>query len=274
MENISLKIESKEKLLWRNIRVFRVRHGNTPYNEQLKGIPSDDMIDLTEQGIKEIESASENISQKLNKDEDIVYLAHSPRKRTRDSAQIIKKYLTDKGFTVWEDPKERHVQNRIRSTDILDAEFKSISHDESAYAPAFRELLAEMKESVPLGTTPAEYWRQGGIGVLETKESVEQRSKDQLAFLMRIAHTIQPKIDKHIAVVEVEHEETLDELISHATNGGVSAEKGNGPATGEVFELIIPTDSDEIEINSLSRNIHANPVHFDYLKRDFKHESK
>lgn len=33
------KIESKEKHAWENIEVFRVRHLQIPYHEQLKGIP-------------------------------------------------------------------------------------------------------------------------------------------------------------------------------------------------------------------------------------------
>jgi broad specificity phosphatase PhoE len=152
IENPFHNLESSEKISWKNIKVFRVRHGNTPYNEQLKGVPDESEIDLTEQGIKEIEQAAENISQRLNKDEDIVCVIYSPRKRTRDSAQIIRKYLTDKSFTVWEDIKRREEQDRIRSTDILDSDFNPIYHDEPAYAPAFRELLLKIKHSVPAGT--------------------------------------------------------------------------------------------------------------------------
>jgi len=53
--------EKKEKEAWKHIKVFRVRHGNTPYHEQLEGIPGD-KIDLTEKGIKEIKSAAEKIA--------------------------------------------------------------------------------------------------------------------------------------------------------------------------------------------------------------------
>ncbi len=267
------RIESNEKPSWQNIKVFRVRHGHTPYNEQLKGIPDDDTIDLTEQGIKEIEASAENISQRLNKDEDVVCVVYSPRKRTRDSAQIVKNYLIDRGFTVWDDPKEREDQYRVRSTDILNSESQPISHNEPAYAPAFRELLSSLKQSVPHGSTATQHWKQGGVDVLETPESVDKRSKDQLAFLMRVAHTIQPKVDKHIVVVELEHEETLDDVVSHATDGVTSIQGGSGPKTGEVFELEIPVVGDEINIKSLNRDIQAKPVHFDYLKRDFKHDS-
>ena len=266
-------IESSEKPSWKNMKVFRVRHGNTPYNEQLKGVQDNETIDLTEQGVREIEEAAENIAQRLNKDEDVVCVVHSPRKRTRDSAQIIRNYLTDRGFTVWDDPKEREEQYRVRSTDILDSESQPISHNEPAYAPAFRELLSSLKQSVPPGSTATQHWKQGGIDVLETPENVGQRSKDQLAFLMRIAHTIQPKVDKHIVVVELEHEETLDDIVSHATDGATSIQGGSGPKTGEVFELEIPVVGDEINIKSLNRDIQAKPVHFDYLKRDFKHDS-
>ena len=274
MEKLSRATESNEKPSWKNIKVFRVRHGQTPYHEQLKGIPDEDTIDLTEQGIKEIEEAAENISQKLNKNEDVVCIVHSPRKRTRDSAQIIRKYLTDRDFIVWDDLKEREAQNRVRSTDIFDSESKPISHDEPTYAPAFRELLSKIKESVPSGRTATQHWKKGGIDVLETPESVGQRSKDQLALLMRVAHTIQPKVDKHIVVVELEHEETLDDIVSHATAGETSIQKGSGPKTGEVFELEIPVAGDEINIKSLNRDIQAKPVHFDYLKREFKHDSE
>lgn len=273
IENPFHNLESSEKISWKNIKVFRVRHGNTPYNEQLKGVPDESEIDLTEQGIREIEQAAENISQRLNKDEDVVCVVHSPRKRTRDSAQIIRNYLVDRGFTVWDDPKEREEQTRVRSTDILNSESQPIPHNEPAYAEAFRELLSNIKQSVPPGSTATQYWKQGGIDALETPESVGQRSKDQLAFLMRVAHTIQPKVDKHIAIVELEHEETLDDIVSNATDGSTSIREGNGPKTGEVFELEIPVVGDEVHIKSLNRDIEAKSFHFDYLKRDFKHDS-
>jgi len=101
--------EKKEKEPWQHIKVFRVRHGNTPYHEQLEGIPGD-KIDLTEKGIKEIENAAEKISSNIDKDQDIVCFGFSPRKRTIDSANIIRTYLIKNGFTVWEDPKNREEQ--------------------------------------------------------------------------------------------------------------------------------------------------------------------
>jgi bisphosphoglycerate-dependent phosphoglycerate mutase len=251
-----------------------VRHGQTPYNEQLKGVPAEDEIDLTEQGIKEIEAAAESIASRLDKEEDIVCLTHSPRKRARDSINIIKKYLGDAGFTVWEDQKGRESQDRIRSTDILDEEDAPIPHDDPAYAPAFRELIQGLKEELPEGVSATEYWKEGNVEGIEQPESVDRRAKDQLSFLMRVAHTIQPKVDKHIALVQLEHEETLDDLVARATDGEVSISAGDGPATGEVFELDIPVEGDEIEIIPLSRESPSTSVRFDYLKRDFINESE
>lgn len=269
---VSGQIE-KEKTRWENIKVFRVRHGNTPYNEQLKGIPDKDTIDLTEQGIEEIKNAAKNISSRLDKENDIVCIINSPRKRTNDSAQIIKEYLIAEGFNIWEDQKGRQEQYRVRSTDILDSNLKPISHDELEYAPAFRELLSKIKQVVPAGTSATKYWKEGGINDLEAPADVDKRSKNQLALLMRIARTIQPKVDKHIAIIELEHEETLDDLLTRATDGEAGLKRDSGPKTGEVFELGISTNSNKITVKSLNRDFETKSLNFNYLKRDFENES-
>jgi hypothetical protein len=90
---------------------------------------------------------------------------------------------------------------------------------------------------------------------------------------MRIAHTIQPKVDKHIAIVETEHEETLDDLLTRATDGKAGLKKDSGPKTGEVFELGISTTSNEIIVKSLNRDFETKTLNFDYLKRDYENES-
>ncbi len=274
-ESTHQAFEKKEKEKFKHIKVFRVRHGNTSYYEQLKGLPGD-IIDLTEQGIKEMESAAEKIASNINKEEDIVSFGYSPRKRTIDTANIIKKHLKKEGFTIWEDPKNREEQERVRSTDIMNDDNEAISHKELEYVPAVQELLSIIKDEVPEGETATKYWKEGNIDALEKPDSVDSRSKAQLAKLMRIAHTIQPKIDKRLVIIQTEHEETLDDMLLKVSDGENGVTLGSGPHTGEVFELDIPVDTsdDEINVKSLTRDIKTKPIHFDYLKREYKDESK
>lgn len=272
-QQIELGQIEKEKVSWKDIKVFRVRHGTTHYYEQLKGIPDSSVIDLTEQGIEEIKGAAKNISLRLDKKNDIICIINSPRKRTHDSAQIIKEYLANEGFEIWEDKKEREGQHRIRSTDILNSNSKPIAHDELEYAPAFRDLLLKIKQVVPAGVSATKYWKEGGLSDLENPIDVEKRSKSQLALLMRIAHTIQPKVDRHITIIELEHEETLDDLLTRATNGEAGIKNDSGSKNGEVFELGISTDSDNVTVRSLNRDHAVKSLKFNYLVRDFKDES-
>lgn len=247
-----------------SLRVFSVRHGDTLYLEQIRGDVKDDEIDLTEKGVAQITSAAEKIAQRIDKSDSIVWVIGSPRKRTRDSAEIIRTYLRDNGFQVHDDVKQREDHDRVRSVDVLDEEQAAIDPKD----PKYVEKIAEVMASFPQGVVPTQYVTLNKVSGLEPSVDVRKRATSQLAYLMRIAHTIQPGSKKQIIIVQTEHEETMDPVFEEASEGRFTVKKVTGAQKGEVIELSIPVQGDEIGIDFIDRDEKAT-IKFDYLKRRF-----
>lgn len=257
---------------WESIRVFRVRHGDTPYKEQLGGL-EEGGIDLTEKGVQQLEEAANEIAERLDKEGDVISIISSPRQRARDSADIIRRILIERGFSVWEDPKERIEQDRIRSTDLFNDEDEIIHVDDPKYVEGWSKIAADMPQQLQQGETGTQLWKRGGIASTEKSEDVYSRSRDQLTFLTRIARQIQPKVDKHIVIIQVEHEETMDDLLEVASGGKLGIAAGSGSEKGEVFELDIPVSGNGIKFTPISRGLEPVTLEYDHLKREFKEDN-
>jgi len=264
-------LEKRETPKWRDIKVFRVRHGDSKYNEHLK-TDREDEKDLTELGIQQSLEAAKTIESQLDKDNDIICFAFSPRYRTKSTGEVIKNYLNSKGFLIYKDPKEREIQERVRGADLLDYNGSSVEPGEKKHAEIYFKRLKEAFAIMPRGESIAKFWLQGEIDMLEKPSKVKKRTRDQLTFLMRIARKIQPKIDKHIVIIEVEHEETIDELLKVASQGELGILKDSGLGKGEVIQLNIPIKGDEISIKLLDRDIKLSPLHYNHIERIFKLE--
>ena len=270
------EVENITKVEWENIKIFRVRHGDTLYKEQLGGL-SEGVIDLTEKGIQQLEDAADKIAERLDKKTDVISIISSPRQRTKDSAGIIKRVLTERGFSVWEDPEARVEQDRIRSTDLFNSDDEVIHVSDPEYVEGWSKIATDMSQKLQPGETGVQLWKRGAIPSTEKAEDVSNRSRDQLTFLTRIARQIQPKLDKHIIIVQVEHEETMDDLLEFASEGKLGIAAGNGVEKGEVIELDIPVKGNDIVVTPISRGLEPTTVtvEFDHLKRKFrskKHE--
>lgn len=263
-------IAETEKERMKGITVFRVRHGTTALQEQ-EGVEPGKEFELTDRGTEEVKAAAEEVAAQLDADQDVVWVVSSPRKRTRDSADIFRQHLKEKGFTVWEDPKQREEQNRVRSTDFYSKEGDVIEPDNDEYASSVIALLRRLREELPENADIQQEWAQGALAGenIEQPQDVAERSRGQLALLMRIAHTIQPKLDKHIVIIQTEHTETMDELLERSTNGTAGAKVGEEAQKGEVLKLEIPSEGNKIDVSSLTHDRETHPVYFDHLKRKF-----
>lgn len=256
--------QMEKESVFPTLRVFSVRHGDTLYLEQMRGNVSEDEIDLTEKGIAQITSAVEKIAERIDRDNSIVWVIGSPRKRARDSANIIRAYLKDSGFEVYDDVKQREDHNRVRSVDVLNASGTAIDPDD----PQYVEKIATVMASLPSGVVPTQYVTLNKVPGLEPSADIKERASDQFSYLMRIAHTIQPRSKKQMVIVQVEHEETMDPIYDNASDGRFTVKKVTGAQKGEVVELNIPVEGDEIGVDFIDRG-EKSSIKFDYLKRNF-----
>jgi broad specificity phosphatase PhoE len=264
----SSSAESREGVP-RVLRVFRVRHGETDYKEHTNQGDETVDFDLTKEGRASIVQAAEAIAGELDPERDIVLLATSTRKRTRDSAELIRNYLSEKGFDVRFDD-DRSVRDWLQGSDLLDDENVVVPPGTPEHASIFARLSA-------MPDLHAKHQR-GELSGFEKADAVQGRSRNHLALLTRFARRVQFPEGKNIVVVETEHEETLDELVRTATDGERGMATGTGPAKGEVLELTIPREGEDgqrtvpMGVRSLSEDLARalnTTIEFDYLKREF-----
>ena len=243
-----------------HILVFRVRHGDTEYKEQLQGIEDEREMDLTDKGMEQVEAVAMRIADRLDKDNDIVWVISSPIKRTKDSAAIIREYLRANDFDIWEDHLKREDQESIRSSDILDEQGNPMERGSEEYVAGFQRLVEKINELKPEDMDLSQYYflNSEKLSESETFKDVQGRASNQLKKLGRIARWIQPKVKKRIVVIQLEHGETMDELMEKGSDGKMTVKKNTGAKNAEVVELTMPTSNNkngeyEYEVNFVDR---------------------
>ena len=257
------------------MKVFRVRHGETEYKEQTTpGGIAEDQTDLTENGKQQIEQAADKIAARLDKEKDIVFVASSPRRRTQDTASIIRNKLQELGFELWDDEKSRSqlIQQRIRNIDVFDADGNALVPTHPDYAGFFNGAVAHIaQEATKLGMSDVEYLAANPHPSLETLDSTAKRSRDHLTYLMRVAHAIQPKFTRRLVIIEAEHVESLDDFTGQVTSQARTEKNKTGMKKGEVVEIDIPVSGNELQVRFIDQEGPGNAytVKYDATTRTF-----
>jgi broad specificity phosphatase PhoE len=273
-------IESEQRPAPESIKVFRVRHGTSNYLEH-KGQIEQENVDLTEAGVEQIQASAQAIATQIDKNNDIVWIVSSPRARTQQSASIIKQYLIEQGITVWDDPKNRQIQDRVRSFDIYGQDGKTVNPGDEQYQSVYNDFLQTLKRELPDMTTMEAYSQvlQGKHNFpdqIETFDKVRARTRNQLTYLTRIAQYIQPKVyetlRKRVVIVQTEHTESLEDFYATLSQGEFSVYQDSGLQPGDVVELDISTakDNQVITAKFINKNGVTKKVSFDHVNRQFR----
>lgn len=287
------KFESEPELGY--IKVYRVRHGRSVYHEHYtgKGNISPDEPDLTEEGTEDIENAAETIEKRIDPNRDMVVLISSSRRRAESAAGRIGRRLkeTFKGRDIVQeidttDPKYKKRQEAFTSVNLVDEQGKPIKTDDPRYPHLFAAEKVHLVEAAAREELPTAGFLASRpdtqFGRFEKTDDLNERVRTHLARLMLISRMKQPELakeGKRLVIIEVEHNETLDEIYEKASGGEYSLKnrtsdsKGTGAREGEVIELLIPSDkkSNVIRVNFLGegRAKDERRIIFDPRKKDF-----
>ncbi len=247
-------IQEKSEGIPSSIKVFLVRHGETRYLEHSGQLTEED-IDLTDQGVEQIKASAQKILERIDKEKDIVWVIHSPRKRAKHSADIIKELFKQEGIEVWEDPKNREEQSRVSSVNLRNDDGSFIHPGENGYEEKWANLLETIGSITAVdGGNAMQAWKSGKADEqMEDYASVSKRANQQLKFFLKLAHLVQPKVDKNIVLIEIKHEETLDPLYSVVSSEKWSAATDNGPKKGELVQLEVSTSDNSVRASFLDR---------------------
>lgn len=278
------------------IKVYRVRHGKTAYDEHYHGRDNlpEDATDLTEEGIEQIKKAATTIKNRIDEKKDLVVLISSPRRRAESAIKIIESSLREafpEGDVIQnldrESPKYKKRQLAIESVNLVDEGGGRVETNDPRYPQLFSLEAAKLFEiSGNEGMTTSGYlatYPDKQFGQFEKTEDLRNRTRIHLARLMLTARLKQPELakkGKRLVIIEVEHNETLDEIYEKASAGKYTIQsktedgKGTGAIEGEVVELLIPSNrtSNEIRVNFLGegRNKDEKKLYFDPRTKEFQ----
>lgn len=285
------------------VRIFRVRHGDSVYDEHTKGRLNidDENLDLTEKGLKDLQNAAQTIGENIDPNIDMVAVISSARRRAESGKEIVEEYLKRKfGENILiqvplggkNKDKDRSIQHRVDSMKMVDKEGNLVDTDDQRYPDMFNEfarILTEETKEAGMKQTAGFLAKSEGTGQSEAAKAfepfsnVQERSRHQLSLLIRAANLIQPKIaekfSKRLNIVQIEHNETLDELYEVASGGKISVKNDTGAEKGEVVMLTVPLKKyeeageakDEIKVDFLNRKEEIPPsmIKFDRDKKQF-----
>jgi len=239
--------EQREKSSYKQVIVYRMRHGDTNYYEHTHESDDWEKHDLKEEGIESMKANARIIAEqhKTEKDDVIFCVVASPRVRAQNGKRIIEKELAAAGFNVWDDARTNKPQKMVRSLDISDENGEDVPTKDERHPDFFNAIQAELKSDE---SGYVERLAQHGIKNLETLESVSKRTRHQLSKFFRIARTIQPKVGKRIIVIEIEHGETLDDSMEQVSFGERTMKKGTEAQKGEMIKIDIPVDPGKNEM--------------------------
>jgi len=274
------KFEKREELNFDYMKVFRVRHGKSEY-EELTGEISDSTIDITPEGVKQIEATTSYLESVLDKSKDVIVFGYSPRRRAIDSMRIIYNKLKESGFNVVDDSRKRELRNKLDSIRLLDKQGQVIEPGTNEYGDSFLEVRKESYEKYgnnwfqEVLAKNKDERIQNDTHSLESLAEVEERSLDHLSFLMRVSKKFQSKLateGKRLVVIEIAHGEGIAEIIDRSTDGEKSISNNWGIENGGVVEMDIPVKGKTIKSKLWTESggdEKLKPVNFDYLKRKF-----
>ncbi len=271
-EKVSSSMEREPR--FDGIKVFKVRHGQSNY-EELRGEISDKTVDITEKGIEQIKKTAEYLKSRIDKENDVVVFAHSPRRRAVDSMKIIYDILKKEGFNVVDDLKNREVRVKMDNAKLFDENNNVIEPGTREYADAAWKVIENEFEKYGDDWFEKSWMKNEKKRIkrhgyeMESLHEVKKRSKDHLAFLMRMAKRVQPgNTNGNIVLIEVSHGENMQDFLEHASGNDFDGEIENGG----VVEMFIPSKGKKIKSNIWTRNKglkELKEIEFDYLKRDF-----
>lgn len=212
--------EKKEKM--HEIIVDLIRHGQASYDGELRPEDKKETIQfegaLTEEGQKTIEDTATKIVEKIG-DNELVYLWSSPRQRTRESMEIIKRVLEENEIDVF--PKSKLAKTVDNLSDLgLTGEFLEEFSK--------RENIEWM-----------DYWKDeaGSYEGVEDKEEFLKRIQGTISRLQQFALNV--PVDRKIRFVCLTHEEEIKNI---AEQFGISVEIVKN---GEIMEMKIDPKEDK-----------------------------
>lgn len=254
--NLEKKIEQKEQPPFRaDLRVDFIRHGQPKYTkEEMKSANFEG--ELTKEGVEQIKKQIEELIKGINKQKEVVVIWTSPKNRAKQSSEVIRQMLSEKGIDRIVD-KASGANVKASLSDVkISKDFMEEAIKDNIDFKNWMVYWSEM-DNLPEGT--------------ESAEDVKKRVQRVVTYLERIARNVQLGEEKRLHFICVGHEELVRDLLEESF--GMGTKEGEGPGYAEVVRMdITKSDKNKNAILDLSYRNKKSKLSFDKSTREFKGE--
>lgn len=246
------KLEIPEKEPPSNTVILDVlRHGTTDYLEQETYFDKKKKRtkDLTPKGEEEIRMAAEEITSRINPENELVVLWSSPAWRAEDSLSIVRKALQEKSIEVYDSSSISALRAfDWRDKDYVNKMWERIENPEVAYSRD--QEFQESNEK------------------FESQPEVRERARTVTDFMIYLAKNAKLK-GKKLHIICVSHFEFINPLMEEVF--GYKVEEGKGLEKGEVlrFQFDFDKEGKKLEISADFRGDHKEKIGYDEQQRKF-----
>lgn len=216
-EIFAVNAELKEKeLSGFDLRVNFIRHCESEHSdEEARSARFEGR--LTEKGIEQAKARALGLACEIDKTNEIIVFWTSPKGRAKQTADVIIKTFREEGICLIRDPKTMQ--------SLADADL----------SPVFLEKL---KENNAISNW-MEYWSGSELPAnTESPESVRRRVERVIAYLERIARTINSKDKRRLHFICVGHEEIFRDLLEEGLKIGTINKSGPRYGDNMVLDIV------------------------------------
>jgi len=246
-----------------------VRHGKSKYKEYFdKEFKFDqsaddfslspDSLDITKEGIEELEETARQIENLINKENEILLLVTSPSARAQSSLLVVRKYLEQQGITFL-NPNKTYKTKQLRPLDL-----KNVEKDKDEFIQKTQEYVKEVGSlSAPTDEVKEEIAQRmnrefGDLFAENSFEAVNNRLKRFLRHMINIHKSLFDDTkktigDKQLRILCLSHEELPVKFIKEVFGEDSKINMQNG----QILE-IKPNES-EADKNVMNGNVTLYP---------------
>lgn len=274
--------EQKDFVPTSSIHIELIRHGESRYEAfkgEMRGEDTRNYApDLTEIGISTMKNVGDALAEKIDSQNDDVYILTSPEIRAVGSAKIIEEKLRENGLdVVRNDPFKKLGEATVKGDRKELLKLVPLSYLEKYPIP--EETKSESIEARKKIANPnldyAETWRNyAGKDEFKKIEAPHQVS-ERLRNLFRVAERVKKNIDakniqKRQFVIVVSHNMIADPLIEGLFGEGLKRGRSAGLQNGETISCDFHKENDTITITFRGQQKTITPAEFEQVIEQYE----
>lgn len=218
--------------------IFFVRHGASNYEGE--------GLDITEEGVRQMEEVAEFFANSLDKDKDVLVLISSLKARARGSLMVLRKKLEEFGFKIVQLPKDKEYRERLSGMNTMDKEGKPHSIEGAEFNEVMERVWSsclssdKLKEKIQEWAKNDQFAFHAAEGRTNTYGEMSLDINREVSFVKRAVslYFSESDVEKRVVIIGVTHGEVIDFILqNHAEKIFSLKENGEEATLGGIVRL-------------------------------------